>query len=47
MTSTLPVIERTVAESKPAVETAEAAAGGMPLWLLIMIIVVGLSLIHI
>ncbi len=45
MISTLPVIERTVAESKPAAETAEAAAGGMPVWLLIMIIIVGIMVL--
>lgn len=42
MLSTLPVIERTVAESKAVMETTDVTKpGGIPIWLLVLVIVVG------
>lgn len=43
MISTLPIIERTAAESKAALETADTAkAAGLPIWILLLVILVGL-----
>lgn len=43
MISTLPIIERTVTESKVALETADTAkTAGLPIWLLLLVIFVGI-----